>query len=207
MKHLLATRALVIAGIFGLTVGITQTASAVTTQITVTDTAITVDCVDSTDPVCQGFTGGGSPAFPTGAGTLSSTNADLYDVHPTTVAQALDILIDGDGTNDDFVESDGTKFETGGVDFLSFFTDAAYVAFKIGGGTLDGDYFFLSLLSPGDVEIIFDKNNQSSGGLSNFVTFGGTTTVIPLPATLPLFLTGLLGMGFLARRRRQMAEA
>lgn len=38
-------------------------------------------------------------------------------------------------------------------------------------------------------------------------SFSNEMTVVPVPAALPLFLSGLLGLGVIARRRRKMASA
>jgi len=180
----------------GLSLSLPTAADAVTT-VSITGSTITVECDGSVDPACAGFTGGGAPGFPTSAGTLGNT-ADLYDINPSnaaTEAQALDILIDG-LDDDDFVT--GTQTNAGGVDTLSFFSDAAYIAFKIGGGTLAGDYFFLALTTAGLVEITYYKNGQTSGGFSHYTEFG--VIQIPLPAALPMFLLALGGLLFTGRR-------
>lgn len=46
----------------------------------------------------------------------------------------------------------------------------------------------------------------NNGGNIPDLSHIGVATYIPIPPTLPLFLTGLLGFGFLVRRRRQMRE-
>jgi hypothetical protein len=183
----------------GLCLSLPKSADAVTT-VSINGSTITVECEGSTDPACAGFTGGGAPGFPTSAGTLGDT-ADLYDINPSdpaTEAQALDILIDG-LDDDDFVT--GTQTDAGGVDTLTFFSDAAYIVFKLGGGQLDGDYFFLALTTAGMVEITYYKNGQRSGGFSHYTEFGSTTQV-PLPAALPMFLLALGGLLFTGRRGR-----
>jgi hypothetical protein len=187
-------------------------ASLVTT-ITVTDTAITVECTDNvapmSDPVCQGITGGsltvsGSPSEITGgtSGSLSSTNADLYDLpnsNESTEAQALDILLDGLDDND-WVGSDGAKTDAGGIDTLSFTSTAGYIAFAIGGGQLDGKHFFLGLGSPGLVNLVYNKNGQTGGGFSHYTEFG--VSPVPVPAAIWLFGTALIGFIGISRRTK-----
>jgi hypothetical protein len=40
-----------------------------------------------------------------------------------------------------------------------------------------------------------------------FASISGPTAATPIPATLPLFASGLAGLGFLARRRKKLAAA
>lgn len=185
-----------VSGLVGLSAG---SASAVT-MITVTGTNVMLTCENGADPVCEGFTDGGSPGFPDSAGTLSDDAADLYGVLPaneTTVANALDILIDGDGGDDDFVGTDGerTEFE-GDVQTMMVRSDAEFIAFKIGAGT-----FFVRLNDP--AKLTFQAKGSQGGGLSNITSFGGATSVIPLPGSLSLFIGALGGLGFLSWRRRK----
>ena len=47
----------------------------------------------------------------------------------------------------------------------------------------------------------------SGGGLTNYeITLAVALEVIPLPAALPLFLTGLAGLGLMRRRQRQRQQ-
>jgi len=201
VTKILKTAALAVLAVGAISLA-AKPAEAVTT-ITLTGTSATLSCTGSVDPACQGYTGGGSPNAPSSLGTLSNTNADLYDLpnsNEQTEANALNTLA---GTT--FTKFDANKTDTGGVDSFSFFTDALYLIIKIGGGTVGADTAFFKLVAPGVITIVYDKNLQTSGGLSHLTVFGGTITRIPLPAALPLMLTALGGLFFAGRRRREAA--
>jgi hypothetical protein len=185
--------------VLGIVAFLANPAGAVTIHSDGTPTSAMVSC----SPGCQGFIGGGAPNFPTSMGTPSSTMADLYDLpngNLTTATNALNILA---GTT--FAVSDGVKTDTGGVDSLTFVTDAAYFMIKIGGGTLAGSNAFFKILNPGGVTVTYDKMGQTSGGLSQIAAWGGGIQVIPLPAALPMLLGALGGMFVIGRRRRTAA--
>lgn len=202
---LAAVAAIAVSVSFGAT-GITP-AQAVTTTITVNDTLIEVDCVGGTDPVCQGYTGAGSPSFPAGPGVLSPDSADLYFLGNASLATetaALNELISGDPT-DPFSTGAKTSVPEADQSNFSFLSTAGYIAFKIGLGQLAGNYFFLALSDPGEVQLIYSQNGQTQGGgFSHYTEFG--STVIPLPAGLVLFLSGLAGVGFLGRYKAKRRE-
>ncbi len=182
-------------------------ASAATVTISVIGSSIEVDCDGSSAQPCYGLVGGDWDAAGSAA-TLSATEASLYDVSPNNPgveAQALDYLIDG-VDNDDFVASDADKTDAGGVDSLSFFSAAEYIAFKVGAG-----HFFLKLTDVGTVEISFDKNGASAGGLSHYTEFGNICqddngceppNEVPLPAAGWLMLAGIGGIAAVRRRRK-----
>lgn len=171
-----------------------------------TVTSAMLTCVGSIDPACQGYTAGGAPKTPTGLGILSSTVADLYDLgnsSPATETAALNTLA---GTS--FSSGDGAKLDTGGVASLTLFTEAVYLMIKIGGGTLDGnDHAFFNLLAPGEITITYDKDRQTSAGLSHITAWGGSITVVPLPAALPLLLTALGGLFMVGLHHRHKSAA
>jgi len=48
---------------------------------------------------------------------------------------------------------------------------------------------------------------QTSGAVDGFTTFVTTPSQVPLPAALPLFATGLVGLGLLGWRRKRKAIA
>jgi hypothetical protein len=177
------------------------------TTIYISGSSIELECLP---PVCQGFTGGGAGGFP--APTLadpvimSDTTADLYQVHPPNpenAAAALNALL---GENM-FTEADAVAQSGASGDTASFWTSAAYLVFNLGNSPhLEARTFFIALTNPGLVHVFYDKMGQEGGGLSGALGFG-TTSVVPLPAGLLLFLTGLAGIGFLgrykAKRRRE----
>jgi hypothetical protein len=52
--------------------------------------------------------------------------------------------------------------------------------------------------------IAFDRIGVADGYYFDLVRLG-SPAVVPIPAAAPLFLSGLAGIGFLARRRKQLA--
>jgi hypothetical protein len=169
------------------------------TVITINDTISSISCSGTNS--CAGFTQSGSPGAPSGLGTLGTT-ADLFHLansSPTTETAALNTLA---GTS--FLATDETKVDSPAT---SFIVNALYFMIKIGGGTLPGheDHAFFKLLVPGEVQIVYDQNGQTSGGLSHIAVWGGTVTPIPLPAALPMLLTAIGGLFMLGRRRREIA--
>jgi hypothetical protein len=129
--------------------------------------------------------------------------------------QDSDNQVDGSGDNDVLVFKFGTAVTLVSVRFSYFGSDDEFSYFfdGDGNGNLDGD-------------ILADSLNPNGAG-SNY-TFGGTyfgtlfgigavdsndefrvrsitVSAVPVPAALPLFGAALLGMGFLARRRKQKA--
>lgn len=200
-------------GLFVVTtsLGVALPASAITTNILISGTTIDVQCTDDvapfSDPVCNGMTAGsltlsGNEVIGGSAGTLSGSAADLYEIGNSSdanEAQAFDILLDG-VDDDDFVGTDGTQTDTGSTNFFSFSSNASFIAFAIGGGQLDGKHFFLSLLSPGTINIEFDKYGQTGGGLSHYTEFGASP--VPVPSAVWLFGTALIGFVGISRRTR-----
>ena len=127
--------------------------------------------------------------------------------------QDSDNQVDGSGDNDVLVFSFGSAVQLISVTFSHF------------SGNDDFSYFFDG---DGNGNLDFDliAGNLDTGGST--YTFGGTyvgtlfgigaigsndeyrvksinVSAVPLPAALPLFGAALLGMGFLARRRKQKA--
>jgi hypothetical protein len=177
-------------------------ASASTVNISVTGTKIDVTCDGTAAVSCQGLVNGslivaGNVVTGGTAASLSTTNANVYDIGNSSIAneaQALDFLIDGVDDND-FIGANASKTDANGADFLSFLSDAEYIVFKIGAG-----HFFLQLTGPGIVNITFDKDGQQKGGLSHYTEFGQLAAV-PIPAAGLLLIAGLAGLGALRRRK------
>lgn len=65
--------------------------------------------------------------------------------------------------------------------------------FTTGGSTVEVRFF------------IEGVGGDNLGAILDNVTFRDSVNVVPLPAALPLFLSGLAGLGFVARRRKQLA--
>jgi hypothetical protein len=74
--------------------------------------------------------------------------------------------------------------------------DALFAAWDNGGGN------FQFLIS-GTLTGVFDVYYRLANGTGTTAQAGNTSAATPLPAALPLFATGLAGLGLLARRRRK----
>ena len=48
---------------------------------------------------------------------------------------------------------------------------------------------------------------EAGSGFIDFINVTSDVAPVPLPATLPLFASGLIGLGWLSRRRRKQAQA
>ena len=69
--------------------------------------------------------------------------------------------------------------------------------------------FIVTFLATGPTTLTFyngDPTSDYSAGLDN-ISVELAPQQTPLPAALPLFATGLIGLGWLARRRRSSATA
>lgn len=156
--------------------------------------AATVTCT----PSCQAIVGGTivdnpGPGLTGTAGSLSSTIGDRYDFspsNPTEEALALNVLA---GTS----FAPGTQTDTGGVGSFSFTTTAAWIALKLGSGTV---FIFNAV---GALDITYAANRLAGGGLSHYTEFG-ESDVVPVPGAIWLMGAGLAGIGF--ARRRQTAK-
>lgn len=97
---------------------------------------------------------------------------------------------------DDIPGADGENFD--------FMSTAEYILLKIGGGnTLNTA--LIHNLSGGILNLNFSTDAQGSG-LSHYTEFS-QTSVVPLPAALPLLLTAIAGFGFVGRCKKKMARA
>lgn len=225
MKHTPAIRTWLIAGAIGLAAGLAQPAS--------TATAATVSFFnDGVDNIALSTglrfdTGCFSDAAMTVAASCSGALIDVslnnFDTNAanglvgdmTDSSNVNDPTLPGSGVTPaeelqfvqnyigdallDWTGVAGTTDAGGAGTFTIAGTVAKYILFKVG---LNPNYALLRNDSGGALWIDFAQIGQGAG-LSHFAEFG----VVPLPATLPLFLAGLLGLGFLARRRRQALEA
>ena len=73
-------------------------------------------------------------------------------------------------------------------------------------GTLLNGVALGILLAEQTIDFGFNNTQFYLSGLEVFGKPGGTIPQVPLPASIYLFGTGLLGIGFLARRRRRKAK-
>ncbi len=183
MKYAPAIGSLLIAGALCLTTGI-QPAQAVTTDTLLTSTSL-------------------------------GSSGDEAELQAIADAAGVDVslltLVDKQDVTSADVMTNGSQYW---LDVNPLEPAYFLLKFGTGGTTADSDYIFENIAelfelvwTNAQVQGLMDNFGEGDGRLSHYTLAGGTSTVIPLPATLPLFLTGLLGMGFLARRRRQMAEA
>ena len=119
--------------------------------------------------------------------------ADLFDLANSSDASELAFV--NANVNPDFVS--GTKGHNNAGGMLMFISGAEYLLFKIG---TDPNYALIKNTSPGQTFKYTEVSGQGAG-ISHITSFG-SATVIPLPASLPLLLAGLAGIGLLGRRRR-----
>ncbi len=92
---------------------------------------------------------------------------------------------------DDIPGADGEDFD--------FMSTAEYILLKIGGGN-SLNVALIHNLSGGKLNLNFSTTAQASG-LSHYTEFG-ETSVVPLPAALPLLLTAIAGFGLVGRRKK-----
>lgn len=162
----------------------------------------TVTCNGATAGQCQGFIlGGGSTAVPgtgpTGPGSLSNTQAYLYDgspASPTVEAGRLDTLLgQAVGTTPAAAQIAGSGNSNGNPDD-TFVTSALYILLKIGNNDV-----FIKNTSGGALTVQYDSFPGTGTGLSHHSEFG---SVVPVPAALWLMISGLAGLGFAGRRKQ-----
>jgi hypothetical protein len=156
--------------------GITWSPLAATAGITTSD-------ADSHDGSFQMFAVEGlSHPFPDGF-SLTAGSFNLYGVGGWFKGNntKLGFSVDGDSTRVNFTGAEATVFDW---KFLGFIEDDINAGFS-------------------SVEVIStDEGGDSRIFFSDDFTLAGQATVVPLPASLPLFGTGLMAMlGLLGRRR------
>jgi hypothetical protein len=155
---------------------------------------------------------GGGPGFASGSLTIDS--ASLPPGNSGLAATNADIL------SLSFTTSDGITFNSSDIDTggTSFY-DTAISPFVINGSSTDGflakitdlsgnvlDY--LGIAGGGDPVVCSSSCAQdASNGLGGTFYVGQFTEVTPLPAALPLFVSGLGAMGLVGWRRRRKQQA
>ncbi|HER25810.1 MAG TPA: VPLPA-CTERM sorting domain-containing protein [Rhodospirillales bacterium] len=154
----------------------------------------------------SGSTGTGSFLFDdtsfSGIGTETFGPFDINSFFPDGVV-SFDVSFGGI----DFSISGDTGFDTPSISFFNgVLFDLSYSGFS-------GDYGMVVGTSGNDFQFLFYDTGLLIDGRAFGSTAGSVTTpsisVVPLPAALPLFLSGLTGFGFVGRKRRKrgaMAE-
>ncbi len=132
------------------------------------------------------------------AGTLSSTNADVYDIGANNEENEITALNVLAGTS--FVVADADKTNSPPADMgtttqWTIDTLAAWVIIKIGAGHL-----FIENDTGGALSIVF-SGIGTAGGVSHYTEVGGT--VIPIPGAIWLMIAGLAGLGGLSTKSKK----
>ena len=143
-----------------------------------------------------------------GAGSLTlgdvTASLKVYDFLHNTV-----VTLDPFTAFDDNSAFDGTTTRNGNVTTPAQSTDVGYQnsenltfgQFSALGFDFDQNDTFRLTLS------LFDLSGNSLGSVSEQVVVGTGASAVPLPATLPLFASGLGVMGWFARRKRKAVAA
>ena len=168
--------------------------------------------------VAMGFAGSASAL--TADTLLGSTDANLNINQEEAFIESLtglDVTVDKTENNvgwtaDNNIDTTGDGVGDGAT---GWFLDVApdepgFFLVKLGGGNLPAGthttYVFENIAEL--TKLVFTDaqvNGITFDNIDRLSHYTVTNTVIPLPAALPLFLTALGGLGFLARRRRKMA--
>lgn len=128
------------------------------------------------------------------ADTLSDIfGSGIYHNHGLTRTFTIDIVLDGVLTNI-FTDSISGSNQDRSLDLIS-----TPISFAL--GTVTG--IRLATNGPvGQAWHLLANRNGTTGTTTNFVFENNGVAPVPLPAALPMFLAGLLGLGFIARRRK-----
>jgi len=129
-----------------------------------------------------------------------TTGADASTAPSATVSTGTDSFkADGDGSFDVLLEypTSGDRFTSGELSNWLI----------TGTGIVADDFLALSFVKGGDKEGLFVAAHIQGIGDDGADSGWITGTVVPLPAALPLFLTGLAGLGLLGWLRRRAGVA
>lgn len=162
----------------------------------------------------------GTPRFTIGCGSADGSCAGLLEAlsatSPLAWSSSLGLMLAGPSSADETSETNyvngllGTGLSASSInltpsngDSFEFQTTADYFMVKVGDGPTHQAYALLQNVGGMNLDLFFTATGQA-GGLSHYITFGGTATSVPEPGALGLFGLGLLfvGAGFGLGRRR-----
>lgn len=129
------------------------------------------------------------PDSETTASLYSSLSFSAADLVPLVTVTNLQPATDGNNDSSDGPGDIVSETNEGGV-------------WQILGDDIFGDFISLTIRGLDQVGVSGTKDSDFS-----FVAAGGATTVVPVPAALPLLLTGLAGFGLITRRKGRRAAA
>ena len=129
-----------------------------------------------------------------GVGTLSPTEALIFDASPPTEANEVAQLNALAGTN--FTVADASKEDNGNIPFT---ISTEYFVLKFGGGP-GTQAFFKNLFGP--QEMTYAAESGVGGGLSHKTSVGDPVNPVPLPAAGWMLLAGAGALVAAGRRRK-----
>jgi hypothetical protein len=164
-----------------------------------------------------------------GANLLGASNATtgVYNINPSN-ASATTFATSPTGSAGDLAFAGSTLYEagvgpTGADDLVNVTTGTDIGAFHLG-ATLFGNVFGLAddgttmyavagtqvfsvNLSNASLTLLFDYGGGVLGAANGTAFVNENTSATPIPAALPLFATGIGGLGLLGWRRKRKAQA
>lgn len=136
---------------------------------------------------------------------FTSPEGDLFTL--ANNSEALELATINSLSGGSFTLADYTKTDSGGVSALSFMSSAMYILIKIGRSP------DVAVIMNTFVDNVFEFTAiaGTGSGLSHYSEVGLNRDIdpdpIPLPGGIVLLLSGLVGLGGLARMRKAAAKA